>query len=751
MANKFNTTYCSTGFGCDKTSRLRPLARILQWGLLATVLGLASCQPSNKLNHPGLEPSFQDKKNTESKEESTDSGDPADVASQVKVQPLQPGLRKAGRSLKSNYRRFLHREPLGFDAGVVDTLASDLTDLVDFLRRKTLESPLEILGYLSTGLFILFLFLVAYTTISAPIWRWALRSQAKFGLDFTKLGTDIGRGTILLFGRIAPLLVLVLMSYFPLQALFNRAVWTRVVTRGLWLFAGYRLVYDGVRLYLQKRYGPGAEKYRTVVRFIGQILTLTAICLLALFAIRITGYRSSVRRAVAFASKLILSTVPLYFLVKRDLVMSLLPKESHTRAFEYVRATIDNYYYWLLSGTALLILMWAVGYQKASTFILIRGYAIILTLLVATYFLAAYTRFTENQLDSLEETDLVTDQGQEGQRKLLTSTEKLVRLGTVLVTGALVLEQIGLYEPVTIVLRTPLLVAGPMTLSIFDIVKVGVILFTTVLAVNIVKAALNTKVYPLYSVDVGTGYAINTLINYAIFVLGFFIALRALGVRLSTLTVLLASLGVGIGFGLQTLTENLISGFIILFGRSVQKGDIITVNDTYGTVQAVGARSVVVRTPDNVEMLIPSKDIIGRQIINWTYHNSKIRLHIPVGVSYEANPKEVEQILLSVASSNQYVIDSPEPEVWLVGFGDSAVEFELLVYFDCQDVPPSRLKGQIYYEIWNALHEADITIPFPQRDINFKNQLSMGRLEVAGPDTRPETNGPAAGPDQLPT
>src|SRR5690606_25794413 len=131
----------------------------------------------------------------------------------------------------------------------------------------------------------------------------------------------------------------------------------------------------------------------------------------------------------------------------------------------------------------------------------------------------------------------------------------------------------------------------------------------TVLFTRLLKALLNARIYPAFHVEIGVAYATNTLINYTLVVVAFFMSLYALGVHLSAVLVVLASLGVGIGFGLQTMTENLISGFIILFGRSVKKGDFITVNGIYGQVDSVGARNVIVHTPDNVDLLVPSKDI----------------------------------------------------------------------------------------------------------------------------------------------
>ncbi|MFU8803747.1 MAG: mechanosensitive ion channel family protein, partial [Bradymonadaceae bacterium] len=262
---------------------------------------------------------------------------------------------------------------------------------------------------------------------------------------------------------------------------------------------------------------------------------------------------------------------------------------------------------------------------------------------------------------------------------------------------------------------------GRVEISLFSILHVALIVGVTILATKLFKAILNAKIYPTLDVEIGVAYAVNTLINYALFMVAFFLCLFALGVHLSAVVVVIASLGVGIGFGLQTLTENLISGFIILFGRSVKKGDFITVNSVYGQVEAVGARSVVVRTPDNYDMLIPSKEIVSGQIINWTYHDSVVRIHIPVGVSYKSHPREVERVLKEACSQYPLILESPAPEVWLTSFGDSSINFSLLIYFDCRQITERKLRGQFNFVVWDALEAAKIQIPFPQRDVHLKS------------------------------
>ncbi|MEM1347205.1 MAG: mechanosensitive ion channel domain-containing protein, partial [Myxococcota bacterium] len=312
-----------------------------------------------------------------------------------------------------------------------------------------------------------------------------------------------------------------------------------------------------------------------------------------------------------------------------------------------------------------------------------------------------------------------------------------------LVTSAVLSMKIfTLYDPALILLKTPLLTVQSVRFSIFNVLSAALIVGASLLASKIVRAVLNAKVYPSLDVEIGVAYAVNTVLNYAIVVLGFFLVLIALGVNLSALTVVLASLSVGIGFGLQTLTENLISGFIILFGRTVRKGDFVSVGEIYGRVEAVGARSVVVRSMDNYDVLIPSKELVGGQIINWTYRDTLARLHIPVGVTYKADMHRVKGALLEAAKRHPNALDLPEPEVWLVEFGDNSVNFELLVYYDCSMTNASRLKGEINFHIWDALEEADIEIPFPQRDLHIRSADILPQLgEMFGGPAAPRGDG----------
>lgn len=227
------------------------------------------------------------------------------------------------------------------------------------------------------------------------------------------------------------------------------------------------------------------------------------------------------------------------------------------------------------------------------------------------------------------------------------------------------------------------------------------------------------------------------MLHYFMLFGGLLLGINSLGIDLTAIGIFFSALGVGIGFGLQSIVHNLISGFILLFGRSVKKGDYVTVNGFYGRVDSVGARSVTITTPDNFELIIPSSEFLSTSIINWTLTSPLIRMGVPVGVSYDSDIPEVKRILLDAANRHPRVLRRPAPEVWLHGFGDSSVDFSVLVYIDCRRTNENRVRGELNYHIWDALLEADIEIPFPQRDLHLRSGLPDHLSGPSSSDTPP--------------
>ena len=206
--------------------------------------------------------------------------------------------------------------------------------------------------------------------------------------------------------------------------------------------------------------------------------------------------------------------------------------------------------------------------------------------------------------------------------------------------------------------------------------------------------------------------------SITVYALGFMIGLNVVGIDLTTLTVFSGALGLGIGFGLQKVFSNFISGIILLLDRSVKPGDVIAINDTYGWVNSLGARCVSVLTRDGKEHLIPNEHLITNQVENWSYSDSKVRIHIPIGVSYGADIHKVREILLKAVEDHPRILKVPKPVCFITEFDESAIRHQLRAWIADPAGGVTNVRSDIYYRIWDLFKENGIQIPYPQRDIH---------------------------------
>jgi small-conductance mechanosensitive channel len=236
-----------------------------------------------------------------------------------------------------------------------------------------------------------------------------------------------------------------------------------------------------------------------------------------------------------------------------------------------------------------------------------------------------------------------------------------------------------------------------------------------------IRKLIVNKILVRYRLDVGTRTSIGTMVKYFLILAGIFSILQTNGLDLSAFGILAGAVGVGIGFGLQNITNNFISGLIILFEQPIKEGDRIEVGDVSGDVIKISARSTMIVTNDNISIIVPNSQFIDSQVINWSHNDRNIRFNFPVGVSYKEDPEKIKRILLDVAKHNTGVLNLPEPDVLFEEFGDSSLNFSLRVWTSEYINRPKVLKSQLYYEIFRIFKEEDVEIPFPQRDLHIKS------------------------------
>ncbi len=224
-------------------------------------------------------------------------------------------------------------------------------------------------------------------------------------------------------------------------------------------------------------------------------------------------------------------------------------------------------------------------------------------------------------------------------------------------------------------------------------------------------------------IELGVRLAVGTIIRYGVLIFGLVIVIQTVGINLSTITILVGALGVGIGFGLQNVTNNLVSGVIILFERPIKAGDRIQVGEVFGDVTDISMRSTTVVTNDNISVIVPNSEFISSTVINWSHNDRNIRFSIPVGVAYKEDPENIKRILLEVADQEDGVLKNPVPAVLLKEFGDSSINFDLLIWTSNNITTPGILRSSLYFEIFKKFRENNIEIPFPQRDLHVKDSI----------------------------
>jgi small-conductance mechanosensitive channel len=261
---------------------------------------------------------------------------------------------------------------------------------------------------------------------------------------------------------------------------------------------------------------------------------------------------------------------------------------------------------------------------------------------------------------------------------------------------------------------------GGNAISLWDVVTLLVLTALLLYLSGRVRNWIVLKLMARSQIDIGVRQAFGTIFRYVVVIIGLIIIVETVGIDLSALTIVAGALGVGVGFGLQSITNNVVSGLVILFERPIKVGDRIQVGDVAGDVMDISARATTVRTNDNISIIVPNSDFITEKVINWSHSDRIVRIHVPVGVAYKSDPERVRQVLLQIADAHPGVLKSPAPDVVFEEFGDSALKFVLRVWTSQYIAMPTILQSDLNFAIKKQLKEAGIEIPFPQRDLHLR-------------------------------
>jgi potassium efflux system protein len=271
---------------------------------------------------------------------------------------------------------------------------------------------------------------------------------------------------------------------------------------------------------------------------------------------------------------------------------------------------------------------------------------------------------------------------------------------------------------------------GNLHIALGSIVAFAVAMTIGILVARILRFVLDEAVFPRTSLPRGVPAAISATVRYLVVTAGFVMAFLAAGLEMSQFTFLVGAFGVGIGFGLQNVVNNFVSGLILLYERPIQVGDVLQVGTLQGRVRRIGVRSSTLATFDGAEVIVPNANLIATDVVNWTLSDRVRRVDIAVGVGYGSDPKAALEILARVARAHAEVLKSPEPMALFVGFGDSALLFELRFWTPEYDAYV-RVASEVRTAVFAALKEAGIEIPFPQRDLHVRSVAPDARNDAS--------------------
>ena len=291
----------------------------------------------------------------------------------------------------------------------------------------------------------------------------------------------------------------------------------------------------------------------------------------------------------------------------------------------------------------------------------------------------------------------------------------------IVVAATAFLHKLGYINTVSFFLSEPRINIGDKKISLDGFIAAILIFYLSFRLSKGIEKTARTRLEKVPFLDTTRTNTISMLIRYTIIIIGVLVAFAIVNIDFTTLKVLIGALGVGIGFGLREIVNNLISGFILLSDKTIVHNDLIEVNGLLGKVETVGIRTTVIKTFNNVEVIVPNTNLVNNELINYTHSDPIIRIDVPIGVSYKSDPFKVREVLIKNLYEIEDVLKNPEINLYFTNFGESSLDFQVSVWTD-NALKKKVIESDVRYAIWKSLKENNIEIPFPQLDVHMKEE-----------------------------
>ena len=314
---------------------------------------------------------------------------------------------------------------------------------------------------------------------------------------------------------------------------------------------------------------------------------------------------------------------------------------------------------------------------------------------------------------------------------MMIESETISRLVRIVIWSMALLNIFGLLGPFINFLSITTFTFGTTTISILAIITGVTSMIGLIWGALFVSSIIETKLVESPTINPSAQVLLGKLTRIVLVVLAFFFAISSMGIDLTAFAVFGGAIGVGLGFGLQKVVSNFISGVILLLDKSIKPGDVIEISNTYGRINKLAARYTSVISRDGREHLVPNEDIITQPVINWTFSDKKVRRHLPVNVSYNSDIEKAMELLLEAAADSPRVIKNPEPKALIKGFGDNGVDLELRMWIRDSENGVSNIASEVYLLIWHKFNDGGIEFPYPQRDIHIvSNKTTVAKEDL---------------------
>jgi len=626
---------------------------------------------------------------------------------------------KVKEEFQQKVRSLFDRLPLGWDLNTITYLYRQVLSLpakIPVFTRFVIEQS-RVLGVIGSMLVFVFIAAVLYSLLGQRrVMGWVeqrVEPLSRFIPEATYPFVISGIKVV-----VSALIPLLLLGAFALiNAMIDyKAVWFQLIGRllGFWALGALllRLLKESLTRDLFK---VTAQYGRAIYRWARLALLYAIFGVAAYWTAEVFQIREDVLALLRFAISVSVTVVLLILHLNKKAFISLLP-QLPIRSYMQFRRFIERYYFPLLFVSFLAALLWCVGYRALGRLVLIKIWFTGAAFVLITLLYHTLQRLLNIWFQRLDPTD-------ENARMFVSTLRSILKYATIAATLIIVLNMLGLLNPLQRLMSFPIFQLGDTTVTFWLIVMAILSLLAIFSVSRLVQSYFDYKLYPSFGIDPGLGYALNTVFKFIAFGIGFLIALNILGINLRFFLVFAGAIGIGVGLGLQNMAANVISGFTIIFGGKIRKGDWIEVGSMLGEVTDIYLRATKVRTRDNIEYLVPNSNMISNTMVNYSLSSPLIRIDLPVGVSYRADPRQVEKILLAAAENEPLVDKTHMPAVRFVEYADSSINFELLVWINVRKTPRRQVRSNLYFVIFEELAKAGIEIPFPQRDLHIRSQV----------------------------